>query len=168
MKEIIDVNTGEVAVRRGRFILRAMAIGSCVVVTAYDPKTKIAGMAHIMLPGQAPENSSEKTKYAANGIEQMLTQMLESGCKIEDIEVCLIGGGNVLQKEDDTICADNIKSVTKILEGKFISVEASVMGGYKRKSAFLDVETGRFSFTEGDEIEKPLWQSQEKIKAEKL
>ena len=165
MKEIVDVNTGEVAIRRGKYILRAMAIGSCVVVSSYDSKAKIAGMAHIMLPGCAPEKTPEKTKYAADGIEQMLTQMLKSGCKIEDIQVCLIGGGNVLQKEDDTICADNIKSVTEILEGKFISVEASVIGGYKRKSAFLDAETGSFSFTESNDIEKPLWQSQEKIKA---
>jgi len=34
MKEIVDVNTGEVAVRSGEFILRAMAIGSCIVVAA--------------------------------------------------------------------------------------------------------------------------------------
>lgn len=55
MKEIIDVNTGEVAVRSGEFILRAIAIVSCVVVAAYDSKAKIAGMIHIMLSGHAPE-----------------------------------------------------------------------------------------------------------------
>ena len=157
MKEIIDVNTGEVAVQRGKFTLRAMAIGSCIVVTAYDPKVKIAGMAHIMLPGHAPEQSSEKTKYAADGIEQLLNRMLELGSGTNSIEVCLIGAGNVLRKKDDTICNDNINSVTSILEEKFISVKASVIGGHKRKSAFLDVETGSCSYTEGDNNEKPLW-----------
>jgi len=49
MKKVVDVNTGEVVVRRGEFILRAMAIGLCVVVAAYDSKTKIAGMAHIVV-----------------------------------------------------------------------------------------------------------------------
>jgi len=160
MKEIVDVNTGEVEIRRVKFILRAMAIGSCIVVAAFDPKTQIAGMAHIMLPGCAPEKTAEKTKYAADGIEQMLTQMFESGCRIENTEVCLIGGGNVLQKEDDTICADNIKSVTEVLEEKLIPVKASLIGGYKRKSAFLDAETGNVSYSEGDDQEKWLWRSQ--------
>ena len=163
MKEIIDVNTGEVAVQRGKFTLRAMAIGSCIVVTAYDPKVKIAGMAHIMLPGHAPEQSSEKTKYAAEGIEQMLNQMLELGSDTNSIEVCLIGAGNVLRKKDDTICNDNINSVTSILEEKFISVKASVIGGYKRKSAFLDVETGSISYTVGDDQKKSLWPPKDAI-----
>ena len=166
MKEIVDVNTGEVAVRRGEFILRAMAIGSCVVVAAYDSKTKIAGMAHVMLPGQAPEQSSDKTKYAADGIEQMLNQMLDAGSEINDVEVCLVGAGNVLRKEDDTICDDNIKSVTTFLEEKLIPVRSSVIGGYKRKSAFLDAETGSFSYMEGDDSEKLLWQPQDTIKVE--
>ena len=158
MKEIIDVNTGQVAVHGGEFVLRAMAIGSCVVVAAYDSRTKIAGMAHIMLPGHAPNQSSEKTKYAADGIEQMLSQMLELGSDSNGIEVCLIGAGNVLQKEDDTICDDNIESVTTILGKKLIPVRASVLGGYKRKSVFIDVETGNISYVEGNGGEKPLWQ----------
>ena len=160
MKEVIDVNTGELAVHRGRFVLRAIAIGSCVVVAAYDLKSKIAGMVHIMLPGHAPEKSSEKVKYAADGIEQMMSRMTKSGSNTDDIEVCLVGAGNVLQKEDDTVCAANIESVTKILSEKSIPVRASVLGGTKRKSIFLDCETGSISYTEGDGQEQPLWQWQ--------
>lgn len=81
----------------------------------------------------------------------MLNQMLESGSDTNGIEVCLIGAGNVLQKEDDTICEDNINSVTMILEEKLIPVRVSVLGGYKRKSVFLDVETGSISYKEGDD-----------------
>jgi chemotaxis protein CheD len=163
MKEIVDVNTGETAVQRGEFVLRAMAIGSCVVVAAYDSKTKNAGMAHIMLPGCDPGQSCEETKYATGGIEQMLNQMLESGSVLDDIEVCLVGAGNVLQKEDDIICEDNIKSVTTILSEKRIPVRASFLGGNKRKSISIDTETGSISYTEGDDPEKPLWQPQEVV-----
>jgi chemotaxis protein CheD len=157
MKEIIDVNTGETAVQRGEFVLRAMAIGSCIVVAAYDSKTKNAGMAHIMLPGCDPGQSCEKTKYATGGIEQMLNQMLESGSVLDDIEVCLVGAGNVLQKEDDIICEDNIKSVTTILSEKRIPVRASFLGGYERKSVFLDAQNGCVSYSEGDGSVRLLW-----------
>jgi chemotaxis receptor (MCP) glutamine deamidase CheD len=77
---------------------------------------------------------------------------------MDETEVCLVGAGNVLQKEDDTICDANIESVTGILKEKNISVMASVLGGTKRKSVFMDVETGCISYTEGDEKEKRLWQ----------
>ena len=157
MDNIVDVNTGEFAVRRGDFILRALAIGSCVVVAAYDSKAKVAGMAHIMLPGRAPEKSTMKTKYAADSIEQLLSQMLESGSDTNSIEACLIGAGNVLKKEDDTICAGNIKSVTAILAEKNIPVRARSVGGTIRRSASLDVELGIVSCTEGDDKEKQLW-----------
>ena len=161
-KEIIDVSTGEVSVCSGGCILRAIAIGSCIAVAAYDSKAKIAGMVHIMLPDTAPQKSSEKTKYAINGIEQVLNRMIESGSCIDNVEVCLIGAGNVLQKEDDTICENNIRSVTKILKDRSIPVRDSVLGGYKRKSAFLDAKTGHITYTEGDDLEKPLWQPLEK------
>jgi len=161
MKKIIDVGTGGVVVCCRAVVLRAMAIGSCIVIAFYDSETKVAGMAHIMLPDHAPRQSSEKTKYAADAIGQTLTLMLESGSNPDDIEVCLVGAGNVLQKKDDTICADNIKSVTAILAQKSIPIKASVLGGYKRKSIFLDVETGGVSYTEGDDRKKPLWQRQE-------
>lgn len=157
MQKIIDVNTGKIAVRRGRFTLRSMAIGSCIVVAAFDSKTKNAGMAHIMLPGNSPNQSSEKTKYAADGIEQLLSRMQKSGSNVDDIEICLAGAGNVLQKKDDTICSDNIKSVNAILAQKCVAIKASILGGSKRKSLFLDARTGSVSYTEGDDSKKQLY-----------
>jgi chemotaxis protein CheD len=141
--------------------LTSLGIGSCVVVAAYNLRRKIGGMAHIMLPGIAPQQSLEKTKYAFDGIEQLLNQMFETGAGTDEIEVCLVGAGNVLQKKDDTICDANIESVTSFLKESLIPVQASVLGGTKRKSVFLDldVEDGRVSYTEGDEKEKTLWQA---------
>jgi len=75
----------------------------------------------------------------------------------------LIGGGNVLKKKDDTICKENIESVTKILTEKRIPIRASVLGGVKRKGVFLDILNGRVNITEGDGKEELLWQYKQKI-----
>jgi len=157
MQEISDVNTGQVVVKRGAAMLRAIAIGSCIVAAAYDPRTKNAGMSHIMLPGPAPQGSSEKTKSAFNSIEHLLNQMIESGSVFSDIEVCLVGAGNILRREDDTICQSNIQSVTAILVGKNIPVRASILGGHERKSVFLDAQNGCVSYSEGDGSVRLLW-----------
>ncbi len=157
MKEIIDVNTGEVKLGTGKIILRSIAIGSCIVIAAYDLKKKIAAMAHIMLPGRAPSKTPEKTKYAVDAIDEMIHTMTQTGSDKCDIEACLVGGGNVLKKKDDTICRDNIESATQLLEKKHIPVRATALVGTKSKGVFLDVETGSVTYTEADGKEKLLW-----------
>ena len=156
-QKIIDVDTGQVKTAVEKGILRSLGIGSCVVVAAYDYRKKIGALAHIMLPGIAPQKSLEKTKYAFDGIEHLLNQMFETEASTDEIVICLVGAGNVLQKSDDTICAANIESVTGILKEKNVSVIASVLGGTKRKSAFLDIENGCIFYTEGDDPVKLLW-----------
>ena len=159
MKEFIDVNSGQVKVGTKGTTLRSAAIGSCIVVAAYDSRKSIGAMAHIMLASSAPQQHPEKTKYASDALEEMLNQMFEAGSNADDIEVCLVGAVNVLENVDDTICEDNIKSVSTILAEKNIPVRASALGGTERRSVFLDVENGVVSCTEGDKKEKALWRA---------
>ena len=158
MNEIIDINTGQIAVRRGRCVLRAMALGSCIAVAAYDSRARIAGMAHIMLPGGAPRRGARR--YALCGVRDRDAAGPDGRGGLRcwrAIEVCLVGAGNVLRNEQDTICGDNIRSVTAVLRERNIPIRASVLGGNERKSAYLDAETGRISFTEGSGAEQVLW-----------
>ncbi len=161
MDTIIDVNTGQVKVCRGNISLRSPAIGSCIVVAAYDSKTQTGGMAHIMLPHQAPQKAPIKTRYAHNAIVELRRQMIEEGVNPDDIEVCLIGGGNVLKKENDTICIPNIESATQILKEHNIPIRASVVGGTERKNAFVDITKGTISYTKGDGPKTVLWTATE-------
>lgn len=158
--DVIDVNTGQVKLSTDK-TLRSLAIGSCVVVAAYDSKLKTGALAHIMLPNKAPDKATEKTKYAADAIDDMLEKLYDAGVQKEDIEVCLVGGGNVLKKDDDTVCAENIKSTTQILKEKNLLIRASALGGTKRKSIFLEIETGCVFYAKGDHAEQLLWKPDE-------
>ncbi|MHC4476729.1 MAG: chemotaxis protein CheD [Planctomycetota bacterium] len=162
MKKVVDVNTGEVKIGRGKTVLRSVAIGSCIVVAAYDSKSRIGAMAHVMLPGSAPRRSVEKTKYAADAIEQMLNSMIEEGVSKDNVEACLVGGGNVLKKKGDTICRENISSTTQVLGQEQIPIRGSVLGGTERKGIFMDVESGKVTCTEGDGPERLLWKAAER------
>jgi len=158
LKRTVDVNTGEIHLEKADAILRSVALGSCIAVVVYDKKEKIGAIAHIMLPGIAPANSMEKYKYAPNAVVAVLTMMAEAGSQKSNINACIVGAGNVLEKQDDTICASNIKSVTQLLKDNNIPVKASVVGGIERKGVFLDVETGNISYTIGNSGKKKLWQ----------
>jgi len=158
VKRVIDVNTGQIGIARGNGILRSVALGSCIAVVAYDVKKKIGAIAHIMLPGTAPADSEYKNRYASNAVAEVLAEMAEAGSQNSDIEVCMVGAGNVLEKEDDTVCTANIKAVTKLLNDNNIPIRASVIGGIERKSVFLDIQTGSISYTQGSSQKNLLWQ----------
>jgi len=81
-------------------VLKSSAIGSCVAVVAYDAAKKAGAMAHIMLPGQAPagKKGAEKTKYAANAIDAIVSKMARLGSTGADIKVAVLGGGKCARK----------------------------------------------------------------------
>ena len=158
MKRIIDVQIGQVKASRGKVMLQSKAIGSCIAIAAYDPTKNSGSLAHVMLPGRAPAHKkpSEKTRYAADAIDAIISRMSRLGSKKDDLKVTIVGGGNVLDRADDTICKDNIESILHILRKKGLKVRAKALGGTNRRSISLDVERGIVSYTEGKGSERQL------------
>ena len=159
MKATIFVVSGEVWAAAQKIILRSDGIGSCVVVAAYDKQRRIGALAHIMLPGRSLKSGiSYNTKYAQDAIEDMLFKMCRLGTAKDCIEACLVGGANVLNDKNDTICVVVISSVSKILQEHGIRVVAKALGGTTRRWASLDIEEGKVYYTEGDSEIKLLYQ----------
>lgn len=157
------VNTGEVCFGGSDTILNSGAIGSCVVVTAFDSENMNGLMAHIMLPGISPiKNKAPNSRYAANAIEEMFSQLKKLKAKKENIEICLIGGANVLKRENDSIGEDNLISIENLLMEKQIEIKAKAVGGFERRTVLFDISKGRISYTEGDSKSKILWQTKSK------
>ena len=157
MKQIY-VLTGEVKTSSDDKILKSSAIGSCIALVAYEPKLHIGGMAHIMLQGIAPENTKyKKTRYAHNAISDLIAKMDMLGAKIKNIEFCVVGGANVLKRENDTIAQNNVDGVLELLKKQNHIVKTKSVGGTKRMSATLYVKTGKLGYTVGDGAEMILW-----------
>ena len=159
-QKVIDIQIGQVKAGSGKVILQSKAIGSCIALVAYDATKHIGALAHIMLPGRAPaKKAAEKNKYAADAIDAILDKMAALGSKKDNIGITLVGGGNILKREDDTICNANIESTLELLGKKDLKVRAQAVGGTVRRSVFLDVERGIVHYTEGDGGEKHLWRA---------
>ncbi len=157
-KQITYAMTGEVKIGNKNTILRSGAIGSCLVIIAYDRSKQAIGMAHIMLPGKAPENKGIKqTRYAGNAIDELVNLLGQNEVNTRNIHVCLAGGANVLKREGDDIGREIIASVKKLLKEKEIKIVAESLGGIMRRSVSLNGETGDVNIKIGDEAEKLLW-----------
>lgn len=168
MKRIIDVYTGEVKAGDKDTILKSNGIGSCVVVVAYDSIKKVGALAHVMVPGTAPEKKvTQRTRYAENAIDELIEQMTYLGADVNHLETCLVGGGNVLNRDDDTICHENLASVVKLLHEKGIKIRQRAVGGTKRRTIVFDIEKGRVFYTEGNSKEMLLWKAGNEFKIKK-
>ena len=158
MKKIVTVNTGEIKITGGEADLESSPIGSCVVVVLLDEKSKTGGMAHIMLPGKAPEKENVICgRYAANAIDILIDELAARGLSPERLKAVVAGGGNVLKRENDTIGTDNLVSVNRLLKEYKIEVVAESVEGTERKTVRFDTERGIIFYTKGDEGKKALY-----------
>ena len=148
-KKTIDVDTGEVKVSSEPVILRSVALGSCVAVVVYDRTQKIGGLAHIMLPGRSLETTSETlTKYTEDAIDAVLEAVIKLGADRDNLVISIVGGANVLQEGD---IPDKVtKSVKDYLRKLVLDWDKERVGGIERRSVFLDIDSGRVFFTEGE------------------
>jgi len=152
------VATGCLATGSKNGIIRTSPLGSCVAVIAYDKASKNGGIAHIMLPGKLPTKyKAEENKYAENAIENLLDALKRLGSNKANIEICLVGGANVLRKENDTTADNLIFSIFEIMEQKKLSIKRISIGGYERRTAKLCLHSGSVTFTLGDESEAELF-----------
>jgi len=152
------VATGCLGIGSKNGLIRTSPLGSCVAVIAYDKSTKTGGIAHIMLPGKSPtKNKAEENKYAQNAIENLLDALKSLGSNKTNIEICLVGGANVLRKKNDTIADNLIFSIFEILERKKLSTKTTSLGGYERRTAKLWLHSGLVTFTLGDKGEAELY-----------
>ena len=152
------VATGCLATGSKNGIIKTSPLGSCVAVIAYDKTTKNGGIAHIMLPGKSPtKHKVEENKYAENAIENLLDALKSLGSNKANIEICLVGGANVLKKENDTTADKLIFNIFESLEQKKLSIKKTSLGGYERRTAKLTLDTGCVTFTLGDNSEAELY-----------
>jgi len=152
------VSTGCLATGSGTGVIRSTPLGSCVAVIAYDKTSKTSGIAHIMLPGKSPtKDKAEENKYVENAIENLLDELKSLGSKKANIEICLVGGANVLRKENDTTADNLIFSIFEMMEQKKLSIKRTSLGGYERRAATLNLSSGVVNYTVGDSIEMKLW-----------
>lgn len=155
-----SVNTGEVKVSKGGGILRASAIGSCVVVAMYDPVSRVGGMAHVMLPGVSRDQGpSKETRYAEEAVEETVRKMERLGAEQSRLCACLVGGANLLGDGRESPGADIVRSLIESLGRRKIAVAAEEVGGTHRRSCSLNAGVGRVTCTIGDSEQRTLWEA---------
>jgi chemotaxis protein CheD len=129
-------------------ILKTTGLGSCVGITLYDAKAKVAGMAHVMLPSSeiAKEGTLNIAKYADTAIPHMIEKMKVFGANITRLEAKMAGGAQMFafSSQSDTmrIGPRNSECCKEMLNKFAIPLKGEDTGGNYGRTIEFNCETG--------------------------
>lgn len=142
---------GELFVCREPSIVTTI-LGSCVAVTLYNSRLKMGAMCHALLadPGAKKTSKDEPpqtNKYVSLVIPAMLGMFCSYGISLEEIEVKLFGGANILNNEEESfsecgIGTVNVRRAQSLLAQCNLRVIRKHVGGFCGRKLIFDTGTG--------------------------
>jgi chemotaxis protein CheD len=156
---MLEIRVGEGIVARTPEIITSGGLGSCVVVTLYDLRQKLGGMAHIMLPystnpplppfakGERGGIISKLTyRFADTAIAFLFRKMINEGAVVNNIIAKIIGGARMFEFDGDDrprIGEQNVLGVQYVLKKQGIPVIGKDIGGHYGRSVEFYLDSGR-------------------------
>ena len=114
-------------------------LGSCVAVCLFDPKMKIGGINHFMLPnmGRGGNKDVDSLLSGDYAMESLLNAMLNKGAKKAQLQAKAFGGGTIIETSL-SIGMRNASFTKEWLAREGIPLKSSdFLGPWSRKVLFL-------------------------------
>lgn len=141
-------------------VLITYALGSCICVTVFDPKVRVGGLLHFMLPESSlDKNKAETTPamFADTGITLLFKACYAYGAEKRRMVVKVAGGASIL---DDTnyfrIGQKNITAMRKIFWRNNVLIDSEDTGKNYNRTVRLELSNGRCILTSSDGTVKDL------------
>ncbi len=143
----IKVGMADYKVSKTPDTLITLGLGSCIGIALYDKTTKVAGLAHIMLPSSLEiKNNSNKAKFADTAIDEMIKEMILIGARKRNLIAKLAGGAQMFKfsNQNDILRVGerNAEACRKKLKEVGIRVIAEETGGNFGRTIELSAEDG--------------------------
>jgi chemotaxis protein CheD len=124
--------------------LVAYGLGSCIALAVWDPRSKVGGLAHFMLPA-GPANGASPVKFIDTGLDLFLRALEGKGAMLSRCTVkaagaaamLTVGGGLAIGKR-------NAEALQSALSDRGLTLTASALGGNAGRTVQLEVADGRF------------------------
>jgi chemotaxis protein CheD len=128
-------------------------VGSCVAICLYDVTSKVAGMAHVMLPKKTGDkqvtNQNDIGKYADEAFSCLVRNLIQKGADPKRIKAKMAGGATIFTHESETglfnIGSKNIASLKQILKDNHIPLIAEDTGENFGRWVGFNLRTGEMT-----------------------
>lgn len=140
-----QVGIGEVVVAGFGAPLAAIGLGSCVGLTAWDPVTRVGGLAHFMLPSGS--RAGHPAKYVDTGLPWFLIALSGEGASPRRLQFKAAGGAAMFVGVSGSLEVGrrNVAALDQALGLAGLRLTGRDLGGAIGRSIELDLGTGYLS-----------------------
>lgn len=127
-------------------VLITYSLGSCIAVIVYDPKIKVGGMLHFMLPDSSIDSEKAAAKpamFADTGIPLLFKTCYGLGAEKKRMLVKIAGGGNIINNNFFKIGQKNINAARKIFWRNKVLIDNEDVGDNYNRTVELHMSTGK-------------------------
>jgi chemotaxis protein CheD len=134
----LSTNPGDVIV--------TYSLGSCLGVTVYDPKARIGGMVHCLLPSAAAAREKARANpfmFVNTGVAMTVRRLVDLGADKSRLVFKAAGGANMRKDRIFDTGVRNFKALMKLLDRNNKRLAAKDVGGTIPRTLFLYLDSGR-------------------------
>lgn len=138
--------------------LKAPNLGSCIGLAVFDPKRKVGGMIHCLLPSSHADPEKARLNpclYVDTGVVRLLQGFVERGSSRKDLLIAAAGGaaindaGGVFE-----IGKKNFTVLRKLLWQNDLLLKGAEIGGQLPRTLILSLGSGEISVQSGGELKR--------------
>ena len=146
MPDVVTLHIGGVFASERPTVLRT-TVGSCIAVCVFDPRMRIGGMNHFLLP-DASGVITEPATYGAHAMPLLLAAVERAGGDRARLVASVFGGGHVLDARESaaSVPSRNIAFVHRFLSTAGLRVQSFEVGGYLPRRVTFETWSGLASF----------------------
>jgi chemotaxis protein CheD len=148
--EVDFARMGEIKVGRGVGKIGCLGLGSCIGLIAYDSRSKVGGIAHVVLPDSAGRTDIElPARYMDLALNKLIDALFAQGVSKHRLKFAAVGGANVFRfgagasNLNLEIGARNSEALALVMTANRAELVAERLGGHKATSTQLCLETGK-------------------------
>ncbi len=133
--DAVKVLPGEYYVTTEDMVIMTV-LGSCIAACIWDPKARVGGMNHFMLPDGGGDTSG---RYGSYAMELLINEMMKLGARRENMQAKVFGGGQVMHTFTTMNVGErNTQFVLDYLQTERIAViSKDVLDIYPRKVCYF-------------------------------
>ena len=133
--DAVKVLPGEYYVSADDLVVMTV-LGSCIAACIWDPRVRVGGMNHFMLPEGGSDSGG---RYGSYAIELLINELMKQGARRETMQAKVFGGGAVMSSFTTMNVGErNTKFVLDYLQTERIAVVSKdVLDVHPRKVCFF-------------------------------
>jgi chemotaxis protein CheD len=139
-------------------VLVSLGLGSCIGLALLDRRTRVAGLAHVVLPDSGGANGDNPLKFADRAVPELVDRVVASGGRRLRLEAALVGGASMFATSSAAleVGSRNEAAVREQLKTMRIPIIAAETGGKRGRTVRVHVDAMRVTVREAGGKDRDL------------